>query len=67
MSHSSSHRTEWAGRVEEDGVSSRLDNLGRRIKSERDLELVAGRMKKDMGGFGMKGVEGWKGYPHNRK
>lgn len=24
-------------------------------------------MKKGMGGVGTKGVEGWKGYPHNRK
>lgn len=43
MSHSSSHRTEWAGRVEEDGVSSWSDNVRRRIKRVRgsfNLELV---------------------------
>lgn len=46
MSHSSSHRTEWAGRVEEDGVSSWSDNVRRRIKRVREsfnLEPVGWR------------------------
>lgn len=66
MSHSSSHRTEWAGRVEEDGVSSRSDNFRRRIKKVREsfnLEPVGWRRTWE--GFGTKGVEGWKGYERN--
>lgn len=75
MSHSSSHRTEWAGWVKEDGVSSRSDNLRRHKKREKkrrrkrrgELRVRFGWIEREilMERVDVEGVEGRKGYPHN--
>lgn len=55
--------------MEEDGVSSKSDNLRRHIKRgrKRELRVRTGWTESAilMGEVGLEGAEGSKGYPHN--